>query len=269
MTVSKYSISILGSCVSRDLFNSHFVSNYDVQFEVLSDQQHMSIISLMSPPLSKNLSDISGDITTFYKHNFQRDLNKNYLEELKYNPPEFLLIDFYTDAFYGTVEEKSGSYITNKLWQYKKLGCYRELEIGKEYSVYNNSLEFIELWKNYFDLFMVFINEYCPKTKIIINKAKFVNRYLDSKKDKMVTISDVTDDKWKAFHIDRFNIIWNLFDTYAIEKYNLDSIDFDMNTYYGNPFHKWGLFYVHYNQEFYNDTYQKLLIIVDRSKCEC
>lgn len=256
-------VSVFGSCVSRDLFNGRFVADYNDYFDLTSDQQHVSIVSIMSDTIKKYESSltIEGDVSSFYKNNFKRDLSKIYLKELQNNPPEFLILDFYTDAFYGTIEANN-SYITNKLWQYKKLNVYSQLEIGREYSVYNNSLEFINLWKKNFDLFMNYLEEYCPNTKIIVNKARFVNKMKDPETNNVLKMTDVINDKWKEFHINRFNIIWDLFDTYAIEKYNLLSIDLDFEKYYGDKNHAWGTFYTHYNSEYYTDTFKSLVNII-------
>ncbi|MDT2865719.1 DUF6270 domain-containing protein [Vagococcus carniphilus] len=264
--MTQTSISVWGSCVSRDIFNRKFIENYKDYFQVLHDQQHVSVISLMATPYTKDVGELTGDVTKFYKDVFKRDLSKKYLEDLKENPPEFLIMDFYTDTFYGSVVEKTGTIITNKLWQYRKLNYFSELKLGKEYSVYKNSFDFIEKWKTSFDEFMRFMKSYCPKTKIIINKAKFVNKYWDEEENEFFNITKLNKDNWKEFHIDRFNIIWNLFDTYAIEKYQLDSINFDIKKYYGDENHEWGLFYVHYNQQYYEDLFESLIKIVEIEK---
>lgn len=253
------SISVWGSCVSRDIFNRDFIEEYKDYFDLINEQQHVSVISLMSPSYTKEVGELTGEVTNFYKNVFKRDLSKAYLKELKKNPPKYLLVDFYTDTFYGSVEELTGTYITNKLWQYKKLNYFSELELGKELSVFKNSHEYIEKWKFNFDEFMSFMTTNCPETEIIVNKARFVNRYWDESEQSYKSISEEKKDRWKAFHIDRFNIIWNLFDTYAVEKYQLKSIEYDWNKYYGNKEHNWGLFYVHYNQQFYDDLFQSLL----------
>ncbi|MGX7025109.1 DUF6270 domain-containing protein [Vagococcus hydrophili] len=264
--MSQTKISVWGSCVSRDIFNSDFIADYKEEFELIHEQQHVSVISLMSSPYFKEVEELNGEVTNFYKNVFRRDLSKAYLNELKANPPEYLIVDFYTDTFYGSVEEISGTFITNKLWQYKKLDYFSSLGLGKELSVFKNSHEYIEKWKIYFDRFMYFMNKNCLNTEIIINKSRFVDKYWDEPEQSFKSISDKKEDRWKAFHIDRFNIIWNLFDTYAVEKYNLKSIDFDLTEYYGDIDHKWGLFYVHYNQKFYNDLFQSLVDIVKESK---
>lgn len=259
--MKKTNISIWGSCVSRDIFNQKFVNNHKDYFQVVSDQQHVSVPSLMSKPVSIEMNNLIGDVTPFYKNVFKQDMTKEYLLNLKKSNPDIILIDFYTDAFYGTKRLTNDSYITNKIWQYKKLNVFNLLNIDKEYSVYNNSLEFIELWKRSFDSFMSYVNENLPNSKIVVNSARFSNKYYDKQERQYRVLSDKLNDKWSSFHIDRFNLIWELFDTYAIEKYHLSVITPDMTKYFSSEDHPWGLFYVHYNPEYYLDMFEKLKVV--------
>lgn len=75
--MTQTSISVWGSCVSRDIFNRKFIENYKDYFQVLHDQQHVSVISLMATPYTKDVGELTGDVTKFYKDVFKRDLSKN------------------------------------------------------------------------------------------------------------------------------------------------------------------------------------------------
>ncbi|MHC5268056.1 DUF6270 domain-containing protein [Enterococcus sp. LJL98] len=256
--MDKINISVWGSCVSRDIFNQQFVADHKMFFNVVSDQQHVSVISLMSEVIDIDVEQLEGPVSPFYKKVFIQDMDKSYLKALKESNPDVILLDFYTDAFYGVKEVQKKTHITNKIWQYRKLNVFRQLDIFNEYSVYNNSLEFISKWKESFDLFMKYVSLHLPNSRVIINKARFSNQYFDEKEKKFKVLSDELPDKWSEFHIHRFNLIWELFDTYAIEKYQLEAIDFDMKEYYCSSSHPWGLFYVHYNNTYYTDIFRKL-----------
>lgn len=166
------------------------------------------------------------------------------------------MLDFYTDVRYGAALLDNGKYITNKLWQYKKLSVYNQLNIDKRFSISKNSDQFMELWCEKFDAFMKKIKQITPETEVVINTPKFVNVGFDGQEK--VVLSENRSDDFKSFHIDRFNILWNFFDTYAIYKYNLRRISFDLDKYYCPKDHPWGWFYVHYNQQYYDDTFKKI-----------
>ncbi|MEC5317207.1 DUF6270 domain-containing protein [Enterococcus casseliflavus] len=249
-------VALLGSCVTRDLFNSKFNPDYKNLFQVVADQQHMSMISLMSIPLPIREKTINGDVSDFYKNVYRQDLQKDFLKRLKNSDPDILILDFYTDVFYGALEVNNMSFITNKKWQYEKLSHFENILINKEYSIYNESDQFIDLWKTSFDIFYDYLRKNLPNCRIVINKARFINVGKSYGED--FILSATLEDKWEKFHIDRFNILWDLFDTYASCKYNLQVINFKKDKYYCPADHPWGWFYVHYNREYYMNTLQEI-----------
>ena len=79
----KTKIAIVGSCISRDVFNSYFVPGYKEFFEVIADVQRTTLISLMQNPIEidKNLIDIfphnpKNNVRTKF---ITQDLNKSRL----------------------------------------------------------------------------------------------------------------------------------------------------------------------------------------------
>lgn len=108
-----------GACVSRDLFKSSIVRDYKDFFDFSNDQYHMSVVSLMSQPLSEDILTqipeiIEGDVNNFVKKCFKEDLTKSFLEEIKTFNQDYMLLDFYMDTYYGVIELDNGSYISGK-----------------------------------------------------------------------------------------------------------------------------------------------------------
>lgn len=223
-------IGVWGSCCTRDIFNSKFIADYKEHYNITVDQQHISVISMMSRSVKLNLQKLEGNVSPFFKKVFVQDMEKDFFSRLKKEKPAYLLVDFYTDVRYGAALLNNGKYITNKLWQYKKLSVYNQLNIAKRFSISKNPDQFIELWCEQFDAFMKKIKQITPETEVVINTPKFVNVGFDG--EKKIVLSENRSDDFKSFHIDRFNILWKLFDTYAIYKYNLKSITFDLDKYY-------------------------------------
>lgn len=93
MMVSK--CFVIGSCVSRDMFNSKFVSEYKDSFELQVMQFQMSMLSILEPPISYPgaLWDSSKMTINNYSH-MRSELNKKVLAQLILHQPEFLIMDF-------------------------------------------------------------------------------------------------------------------------------------------------------------------------------
>ena len=56
----KYNVSIIGSCQSRDIFNSKFIPKYKDYFRVYSYYTMTSILSVMSEPVRYNYNNLEG-----------------------------------------------------------------------------------------------------------------------------------------------------------------------------------------------------------------
>ncbi len=96
------SVSILGSCVSRDIFNRKFISNYREYFNLKSYGHQPSIISIMSSPIPYKEDDLIGKgKSVLDRPHFKSELEKNYLTTLQINQPDLLILDFYSDVMYG------------------------------------------------------------------------------------------------------------------------------------------------------------------------
>lgn len=254
-----YNISVYGSCVSRDIFNSRFVPDYKECFNLVCDQQHISLVSLMSGPIKIDTDNLQGDVNPFYKEVFKQDMNKSYLGKLIETKPDWLLLDFYTDAYYGACLLQDGIYITNKIWQYKKLSAYNQLSPAKTFSFKDNTIEFLSKWKTAVDKFIDILRKLSPNTKIIINKAKFLDNLLID--GEVTSLSRLRND---PFNIQDINYVWNLMDEYAVKHHGAKSLYFDRNMYHLISDHPWGKFYVHYNKEYYRDVKDQLLKIVSQ-----
>lgn len=252
-----HNISVYGSCVSRDVFNSRFVPDHKEHFQLVSDQQHVSLISLMSPSIIIDTDHVEGDVSPFYQEVFKQDMNKSYLNKLIETQPDWLLLDFYTDAYYGACMLKDGTYITNKLWQYRKLNAFEQLSPVKSFSFKENTIEFLNLWKKAFDAFIREIDKLSPNTKIIVNKAKFIDNLVVDGEETL--LSKMRQD---PFYIDHINYIWSMMDDYAITYHRAYALDFEKDNYHLIDTHPWGKFYVHYDETYYLNVRNKLIEIM-------
>lgn len=244
-------VSILGSCVSRDIFNSRFVPNHKNYFSLKSYGHQPSIISIMSECIPFEYTELEGkSASSLDKDHFSSELEKPYLKTLYINQPNIIILDFYSDVMYG-VEEADDSYIVGKSFRFKNYKAYNRLNIGKKYFPRENFEEFYELWKSKFDEFMEYVGVNIPNAKIIINKARAKNLYLDENGEERIQ-----DDNRE---VEQINLIWDKLDKYAIENFNLDSMDYSKDNFYLDNDHPFGAFIVHFEQKYYDLYFSKLL----------
>ncbi|MDA1580245.1 DUF6270 domain-containing protein [Bacillus cereus] len=251
-------IAVLGSCVSRDSFNSKFISDYKNYYTCVLHQNQMSMISLASDVIQFK-EELLDNLKPFDKKHFKSELNKEFIREIVTEQPEYLIIDFYGDVFYG-VQRIGESFITNKKWLFSKTNQYKELDKGEELQLFKQPTEFFELWKKGIEFLFDLLQEKVPNCKVIINKARFVDEYIDQNSGEIKSISK--SGKHKQINVSLYNKWWETLDNYVINRYKVYSIDYGEAVYRAVEDHPWGMFYVHYNQEFYHDFTRKLMGII-------
>lgn len=247
-------VSILGSCLLRDIFNSKFVPNYSEHFQVDSYFARTTIPSLMSKAYDYDIKDFEKRFDALRFEYFYTECSKCMLSIFENNDSDYLLVDFYADAYYGTCEYE-GAYYSN--WVFKKFlkaGIADPKKGFKVYNYENNTDEYYDIWCEAFDRFYEYANIYFPRTKIVINGIKGSNQITQD--GKLIGVQQPNKS------IDILNELWSKFDNYCVEKYNIPIITYE-KTYTLDPNYIFGLNkeFVHFHLEYYRDAYNKLLNI--------
>ncbi|MBC6297816.1 teichoic acid biosynthesis protein [Listeria sp. FSL L7-1517] len=258
-------IATYGCCATRDLFNKAFVSDWKNHFQLVSYQQHCSIVSLMSKPIDiDSENELQGDLSGFEKSVFKQDMLKSFLNTLKTTQPEYLVLDFHVDTFNGFIELEDGGIITNRIVRYKKLDIFKNFEMKKVYSPLENPTEFKQRWIKSFNQFMQFMKENCPNTHIIINRLQVARIYysLDNKMESMIERRK-TKDHHTFETLAKIDECIDYFERYAINNFDLESLEFNSEEYFGAENNPWGTCYMHYNPYYYKQKFKELWDIVE------
>lgn len=255
-------ISVVGSCQSRDVFNSKFVENYKDYFEFYSYFTMTSMLTMMSDPIEYNYKNLlRAEFKEFMVEHWFQQFEKTLLRTLDSKKPDILLMDFYAEARRGAISYK-GEYITNrvKLLKGKKIIDFNNL--GIKYNYEENSNDFFMMWKNCFDRFMDFMQTNLPETTIVINTVKGTNIIEDSSGRKYVS------ENIKHLDVDKMNALWKTMDEYAIHTYNLKAILYEKEYTMDPDYLFGGVGYatVHFHNEYYQDCFKKLVDIAQSVK---
>lgn len=259
----KTKIAVLGSCVSRDLFNSHFVPNYKEFFEVTMDAQRTSIISLMQNPivLDKKLLDIypitrkNNSRTKYITH----DLNKIFLEHLIENDEiNYLIMDNYFEFLFGILYFDN-NIITNNFWDLPETEFYKNISNKLSLNISKNFEEYYCIWTKYCNLFFKFLTLYCPNVKVILNQARETDKVMKSDGTSYIN-SDFTKTKNVA------NPLLEKLDSYIMNNFNVKVLKFDYENTFSEEDHIWGFAPMHYNNNYHKSLFYKLRNIVNENK---
>ncbi|MDQ0269155.1 DUF6270 domain-containing protein [Cytobacillus purgationiresistens] len=251
-------IAVLGSCVSRDGFNSQFIPDYKNYYSCILHQNQMSMISLAGDAFEFN-EELIDNLKPFDARHFKTELDKSFLNDIKKANPEYLIIDFYGDIYYG-VQEIGESWITNKKWLFSQTTLYPQLDTKRSMSLQNNYDEYLEKWKVSVDKFFDFLSKELPSCRVILNKARFIDDLKDEKTGEIVKISET--EKHRKINVDYYNDLWDTLDDYVTSNFDVEILDFSEHTYVSVENHPWGMFYVHYDPSFYKHFTEKLMNII-------
>lgn len=94
--------STMGSCSSRSIFNSTINKDYKSYFNINHFIERVSIISLMSKPVDYD-SDLINSDHDYDNYCVNEDLSKRYMDFIKNENYDYILLDNYFDAFYKII----------------------------------------------------------------------------------------------------------------------------------------------------------------------
>jgi len=253
--MSFINVGIIGACASRDNFNSLFNSGYNRLFNCKLYIGHITFPSLASGKIDFNEKDIDHE-DPLEAGAIKRELSRSFMNELqKASDLDYLIIDFYSDIYYGIVVADNVIFTDN----YDRVGktrFYSNLENKKFLTLLNNPDEYFEIWKESFHRFVEMINIIMPNVKIIINKARAMKEY----KDQQGNIRSIP----MSRDPDEVNEEWDKLDNYCIETFGFRYIDLSARDYFSHEKYPFGgpPRAVHYTKDFYENFIMELSSIV-------
>ena len=248
-------IATVGSCVTRDNFNKNFNPNYKDFFKLVLHQHQVSIPSLMSNKISYLEDESLANFSDFNKRHLKSECDKSFFKLIKEEQPEYLLLDLDADVNFGVIEIGDGQYFTNN-------PKFSNVSFLKKYNtrmkMINNPDAYYNMWKPTVDKFFAFLEKEVPKCKILLVKTKFIDEFRDGKSLNEIRKSE----KRRMFDVDGLNALWDRLNNYIIDNFNVRVLDMTQKKYYLEFDHPWGAYYLHYEQDYYNDFINKLQQIV-------
>ena len=244
----KTKIGVLGSCVSRDAFNSNFVPDYKDFFEVIISAQRTSLISIMQEPclIEETLIEIDpSNLVDRARTNFiSYDLNKTFLKELIDKDIDYLIMDNYLEIRMGILYFNN-YIITNNDWDLPATQFYKKINDKLILKMTEYPDEYFCIWIKFCDLFFNFLKIHCPDVKVILNKSRQVDKV--KKTDGTIyTNSDFT------LSANIVNPFLDKLDSYIIDNFDVDVLDFDYENTFADENHLWKIGPVHYSKNYYS-----------------
>ncbi|WP_426983209.1 DUF6270 domain-containing protein [Bacillus cabrialesii] len=251
-------IAVLGTCFSRNAFNSSAFFNPDYKkfYKCCYTQFHSSVISLMSDPVDVDFNQFN-DVKESDRSWVETDFKKDFFEKLKEAKPDYIIIDLYCDASKPVIRTQENNYVT----------CNYFIEASKFLSNWSDAHiinhhenhKYFELWKENVGKFLCKLKTIIPEDKIILNKGRFTETYygLDGK---IKTFDDIP-------MIRRNNYFWDKLDNYFLSiAPSAKVIDLTDTKFIGDERYPYGLSYSHYESDYYKEFLNRLLKITSEDQ---
>ena len=257
----KINIGIVGSSITRDIFCSVF-NNYKELFDVSFSLERISLISLMDNRSGVEFNEEDIQIYPLNKENklrselLRQDLSKNFLNSIGENL-DYLIIDEFFEAFFGIIKIND-AYITNNFWDYPDTKFYETVNKNNKLTLNENFIEYYVLWRNSCDKFFEYIREQSPNVKIILNKVKLTSKVLKSDG------SHYVDEEFQRC-AEIYNPLIKLLESYLEKYHDVLIVDCTENVAI-NENHMLGKGIIHYVDEFYVKSYEKILDLIDENR---
>ena len=262
------SVSVFGSCVTRDNFNSIFNPGYKSWFQVGVSANQTSMIALMSPPIEATWEPLR-EMSDYDRWNIDDDLSRQFLVDVAEQQPRFLVLDWFGDVHFGVARLPDGRYFTDNRWKIATTDFYRDRREAGDLTRLNHLTDadgYFALWTEALERFAAQMAETCPQTQIVVHRGWNTDRVLVPGRARAIPLRKHK----KVFPLDvaETNAFWARLDDHAVSTYGWDEIDLrdlEAPTFAEHP---WGAFYVHYTPDYYHRFLAELLKLSLRDRLD-
>jgi hypothetical protein len=246
-------LAVVGSCATRDSFNSRFNPNWRDRFEVVSLLNQISLVSLMDEPSPEGLDQLE-PLESYALAEARIELLKDFPATLIASDPDYILFDFFADVHFGVVESH-GRYFTDNRWKIAQTAFFKGLPDKRRINAVEHPDEYFCLWESALGRFMDSVLPALPDAKVILHKVRKVDTYIDSAGEVQALKS--------PYDVPAYNAAWARMDDIFERRYHPRVIDLSDSTWHSFEDHPWGKFLVHYTMDYYADFLEALTRIVD------
>lgn len=242
-------VAVMGSCITRDNFNSRFNPGYRDGFVCPLHQNQTSVISLMSAPVVAAWSPVK-EMSDYDRWNVGTELDKSFLGGLLALRPETLILDFFADVHFGVVRLDSGEYLTDNRWKLQHTDLYQGWQRAgrlRRLTLLDDTESYLPLWREALGRFIGLVREQLPQTRIVLHRGRNTNTLAMPDGEALVLnrarpMADLP--------VEEANRLWAVLDDHAADLVDA-VIDLTDRDYPSSDQHPWGPFYVHYAMDYY------------------
>ena len=252
-------VAVLGSCITRDNFNSRFNADYRRWYRPVLTHNQASIISVMSEPTPIAPDELGTQGSDHDRAGVRDDFDKSFLRRLQQEAPDYLVVDFFGDVHFGVLDLGEGRYVTNNRWKLWPTPWFRGLEARGPLPALRLDQEperYLELWTDAFDRLVSHVRAVTPRTTVVIHRGR--NTGTLRLPGGAGTVPLLEHRNLARIDVRRYNQLWRRLDDHACTYDGFRTVDLTAREYPTTDDHPWGPYYVHYAMDYYADFLREL-----------
>lgn len=244
--IKRQKVTVVGSCVSRDCFNSKFNPDWRKYFDCNVSAQQNSIISLVSSPYVPEID--LGNLSEWEKREVIYESKRQFWVDLEIYQPDIIIVDLFSEVRFPVID-LGGKYITDNSWKIGKANGYNTLSHFKRVSLKDDTETYLNIFHNALVLFKEKILNICPDAKVFLNAPEAAYRYIDGNSTPYFNNEQISE----------FNAFWGLVNEKFKNVFDPQIITIPSSMVVGDAAHPWGKYFVHYHQSYYTHFLNILL----------
>lgn len=247
--------STFGSCSSRNIFTDALNYGYKNFFHINFSLESVTLISLMSNPISFD-SSLINSTKEYDNYCVFHDFTKTtFLDFIKNNNVDYLIIDTFFDVLYDIIVVDKNTFISDseRLMHTDLAKLYKD---HTRINIVDNFDKFMDMWTTACDSFFKYVDS-CDDIQVILNCSRPVYKYY-SLSEKGIVSSSTLQNRVPIYH----NYFRDILDTYILENYDVYVLPFD-DSIVADENHVFGLHPTHYEPRYYKEKTKQINNIIN------
>lgn len=238
--IKPISLALWGSCYTRNAFNRDINPQWRRLFGIVDEYFRMSVLSATSSPIScMEEKDFGVDLSDRNYRNVSRELKKDAFSRLEESHPDYIVLDFYSDALHGARRFEDGTFVGDELSfspDSSLIGIYRE-KIQKKAKIYDDKTEgFFHTWEEHCDMLIKKLVALGYEKKCILVQGFFATTFWNEECTAVVEMNGKNIDKRivNEGYLSGKLQIWKAMNNYFISKLPCTKlVDMSRYNYFG------------------------------------
>lgn len=238
-------VAVLGSCISRDVFNTHILGEeYKNDVSVVATIYQTALPSLgRDKPVAIDLPE---HVKPAHRPPVELELSGKALQQLVSARPDIIIMDFFADIHFGTITYDGLPITRNTMAfdNFKLAEQYFSSRAEQRHELTSISDDYATEALRVTDKLTNLCREDGITPTFVINSGRYATQYLDID-------GSLKDYRRNTQRLADRNLFWDKFDDLIIKQVAGQRIEYPDDLIIGDARHAWGLHPVHYTNDYY------------------